>query len=989
MTSRTTIGFAETMAEDMASRRLRAERAKALFGDDAEDPMTIGRFALEGELGSGGQGAVFVARDPELDRKVALKRLHSPDAQKARRLLEEAKVLARFKHDNVVQVYEVGTDTVEGAYMVMELVDGTPLRKWLEEGSRSWLEVVDALVGVAKGVAALHDKGVVHRDIKPDNVVMDASGRVKLVDLGIALVEPTAGATTLPEGMEPTPLEIAGTYAYMAPEQLRGEADARSDQYAFCVMMHEALFGAMPRRRGKHKVQRPGRHGEGGEQPAARGRIPAALDRVLERGLQHEPSDRFESMSELAARLEAIVRWRRWGRPAVAAAVGLVATLSIAAYVLVPPAEAPCGRAQTGAEIWSDDQRQAVQGAFVASEALAAGAAFTTVDVMLTSYAADLDGAHEQACTALVEGQQAPAAAHARLACLARSQGIMAEVVEQLATASADEVANAAERLGRLPVLAECASPSGATEVCDADASVPGHEEALEQIGLKLQAAEARIMLGRYDQGLQLAKAALDLAEPEALAGVRARAWLMHGRLAYEGQQLDVAIASLEAALSLAERQACDGVAAEALTLMAKVRALQTTGDADEALRWSQQALDKLDRRGDDGLRRADALNSRGLVLHRRLARFEEADALYREAAALREKYLPEAALALADTLLNRGSVLASLDRIDEAISLLEHALALRTETLGADHPGLFKIHVNLGNRRLAKGDLVGAEAAFVQAIDLASAGLGPQHRKVGELHLLLVAVLDRQRRFDEALAHGQQALDIYAVALAPDDLEWITAWGAMGQVYNDANHPEKALPWLQKVWELVRTHPTAGPLKPALAAYRLGVAEAKSGAPARALPWLDQALEQLVDEQGMRPGREQRGELHAHVQRDRGEVLLVLGRADAAVTAFEDATRWWTEHDGNPESLALARSGLARAIVARDGGVTDGTRARVAELSREALAWMQALPADDTNRTMLAAWMTEHGFAPNAAEAGAKTADQARPTPSREHKER
>jgi len=946
------------LQESLAARRLRAARAKALFGDDADDPMTIGRFVLEDQLGAGGQGAVFVAYDPDLDRKVALKRLHAADAGRARRLLEEAKALARFKHENVVQIYEVGTDPIEGPFMVMELVDGTPLREWLREAPRTWVEIIEVLARVAHGLAALHDKGVVHRDVKPDNVIIERTGRVKLVDLGIALVSEIT-ATTVPEGRpQGGKGEIAGTYNYMAPEQLRGEGvDGRSDQYGYCVMMHEALYGVLPHRRGTRKVRRQRSGGQG----VARGRIPKAIDRVLEQGMRQESAERFESMTALAARLEAIVRWRRWGVPGVAAAVVLVAATSALVWALRPEESEPCGRPQTGAELWSPERREAVQQAFLGSDAPAAGLAFTTVDTMLTGYAEALDAEHAQACAALVDRKLDASVAHARLSCLARSQGVLAEVVEQLGTASAEEVSQAPERLGRLPVLAECTTPSGAAEACDIEATVPGHEAAVRDIGIKLQAAEARIMMGRYDDGLALAKAAVELAAPEALAGMRARAWLVHGRLGYEGQQLDVALASLEEALSTSERQACDGVAAEALTLMAKVRAMQREGDADEALRWSQQALDKLERLGDEGLRRADALNSRGLVLERRLARYEDADALYREAAELRERYLPASALALSDTLLNRGSVLSEIERLDEAIAVIERALTLRIETLGADHPGLFKLYINLGNLRFMRGEVEASEVAYRRAIELASAGLGPRHLEIALLRVRMAAVLDRRREFDRALEEGRQAVAIFEGELEPDDLRWIHAWGGIGQILLDANRPKEAVPWLQKVWELVRTHPQARPLERALAVYRLGSAEAGVPAPERALPWFSQALEQLGGQTPTPPPQGQLGELRAHVQLDRGEILLELHRADEAVTALEEATRWWEQHGSNPERMAFARYALARAIVARDSGVTDAARPRVEGLAREALAWMSAQSWGESTRNEISTWMFEH----------------------------
>ncbi|MCA9712103.1 MAG: tetratricopeptide repeat protein, partial [Myxococcales bacterium] len=572
------------------------------------------------------------------------------------------------------------------------------------------------------------------------------------------------------------------------------------------------------------------------------------------------------------------------------------------------------------------------------------------------------DRAEARACTALVEGEQEAAVAHARLACLARAHGILGDTVEQLTTTTAEELARAPERLAELPVLAACDTLPPSVDACDPEQPVPGHEATVQAIGLKLQAAEVRIVLGRYDEGLALARAAIELtdADPDALAPLRARAWLLHGRLAVEGQHFAQALESLDNAQSLAEQQACDGVAAEALTLMAKVRALQLEADPEEALRWSKQALDKLDRLGDRGPRRADALNSRGLVFHQRLRRFEEADALYREAAELRERFLPATALPLSDTLLNRGAVLAQLGRLDDAVAALQRSIELRAEALGADHPSLYKHYVNLGNRQLERGKVVEAERALLRGLELARVGLGPQHQKIGELHLRIAAVLDHQRRFDEAIGQIRQALDVFDVALEPGALFWIDAWGAMGQVYLDAGNPREAIPWLTRAWDLVAEHPEADAVDRSAGAFRLGAAEALAGAPEQALPWLDRALELLAAGEGATEAKT----LQAHIQLARGEALLEMTRPDEAIEALEHAVGWWDAHAGNPDQLARARWALARALLVEGAGPRDSAvLARADDLSAQARATFAQRSTIDPRLPRIDAWRVEHDF--------------------------
>jgi predicted Ser/Thr protein kinase len=253
--------------------------------------MHVGRYEVESFLGAGGLSLVYIARDPELNRRVALKLLKS-DAQA--RLLREAQAMARVSHPNVVAVHDVG-EWNGRVFLAMELVDGIDLRAWLAAKPHRLVEIVDAFRDAGRGLAAAHAAGLVHRDFKPENVLVGKDGRVRVTDFGLA------------ESLDapaPTGDAISGTPAYMAPEQHRAEnVDARTDQFAFCVALHEAAYGERPFR-GKDYPQLRDAVLAGAVSPApARPRVPRTLRRILLRGLSMRPGDRWPTMEGLLAAL--------------------------------------------------------------------------------------------------------------------------------------------------------------------------------------------------------------------------------------------------------------------------------------------------------------------------------------------------------------------------------------------------------------------------------------------------------------------------------------------------------------------------------------------------------------------------------------------------------------------------------------------------------------------------------------------------------------
>ncbi|HWB80672.1 MAG TPA: serine/threonine-protein kinase [Nannocystaceae bacterium] len=303
----------------------------------------IGRYRVVGTLGRGGMGRVYEAVDDRLDRGVAVKILHEhlSDGHR-RRLVREAQALARLSHPNVVHVYEIEEADGE-TFIAMELVRGQTLEEWARrDPSPSWRVCVEVYRQAGAGLAAAHSEGLVHRDFKPSNAIIDAKGRVRVLDFGIVRQaderEPTAaedapfvaGPDTVIEGGGLTTTgTLLGTPAYMAPEQMsRHDVDARGDQFSFCVSLYEALYGERPFA-GDTIAQLMFAVTSGHVRPAPTGSaVPSQLRRVLLRGLAVEPEQRWPTMEALLKALEGgRTRTMVWlaGGVAAALAVGFVA----------------------------------------------------------------------------------------------------------------------------------------------------------------------------------------------------------------------------------------------------------------------------------------------------------------------------------------------------------------------------------------------------------------------------------------------------------------------------------------------------------------------------------------------------------------------------------------------------------------------------------------------------------------------------------------
>ena len=298
-------------ADAVEVRVVRANIRAELFPQLAREE-TIGRYRLQRRLGSGAMGVVFAALDPKLRREVAIKLLRTEDASeadRATRLLREARAMAKLSHPNVVNVFDTGLDG-ERVYVVMELVPGRSLAAWLQS-PRPLDQILEVFVQAGRGLQAAHAAGLVHRDFKPENVLVGDDGRPRVLDFGVA--RPTEGMSQSELDGLASPLEalgttitssgmLVGTPAYMAPEQvLGGRADPRTDQFAFCVCLYEALMGVRPFEADNFPELRRRLLETEPEFPP--NRMSPALRELLRRGLARKRESRHPDMARLLERL--------------------------------------------------------------------------------------------------------------------------------------------------------------------------------------------------------------------------------------------------------------------------------------------------------------------------------------------------------------------------------------------------------------------------------------------------------------------------------------------------------------------------------------------------------------------------------------------------------------------------------------------------------------------------------------------------------------
>ncbi|MEM9460526.1 MAG: serine/threonine-protein kinase [Myxococcota bacterium] len=727
-------------------------------------------FRIVRPLGRGGMGVVYLADHLQLERQVALK-LHSAAAGSSgtSRLLREARTMAKLVHDNVITVYDVGT-VDQQVYIAMEYVDGGTVRDWLDEQSRSWREILRVFVAAGRGLAAAHHAGLVHRDFKPDNVLVGRDGRVRVADFGLARAAEGEGgvplrwrdaargtpsgifaAVTTEQGLRLTATGVlVGTPAYMAPEQHEGQAaDPRCDQFAFCVSLYEALYGERPFR-ANTLVELVDRM-VGGDpiEPPREHDVPPFVRASLRRGLSRDPAKRFASMEGLLRALEhdpAAARWRRVAL--VAGAVTVAVGVGVAQRVATRD---PCagGRARL-AGVWDAARGASMEQALAERGGSLGAVVGPRVRARLDRYGDDWIEAYRDACEATHRRQvQSEEALDLRMACLDVRRAELAALAEVLAEGDEDVVARADRASLSLSSLSPCAEVEALRRV---EPIAAKDRPAADVVRRGLARAKEEIDAGRYAVAQQLADQGLVDAQALGYVSLEAEALYRVAQARNKGSRHREAVEAFEASLEAAVAAGDDRLA-----LSVTVALIYSDGYQRERYeqgeRWLRHADAWLQRVGDTGVvavRRA--LN--GGLMRRKQGRIDESVASMQQALTLIEGLEGERAVdarqvvlaALAVTLAQKGDIEGSIQIHAEA---LEQAESL----YGPMHPSLATELNNFGAAWIQRGDMVRAEQLIRRALEIRQASLRPDHYSVLESQLNLGITLVGLGRLDEALA--------------------------------------------------------------------------------------------------------------------------------------------------------------------------------------------------------------------------------------------
>ena len=946
-------------------------------------------------------GVVFVAYDEELERRLAVKLLlpglaSGRHSQGEVRLLREAQALARVSHPNVVQVYEVGT-TPEGVYIAMELVRGKPLGEWLAAAPRRWREIVAVFRQAGAGLCAAHAAGVVHRDVKPDNLLVGDDGRVRVLDFSLARPpERAAGDATedTADIVRTRAGALIGTPMYMSPEQLLGEpADARSDQFSFCVALFEALFGVRPfagatvdalrksvvlgdvqasRGRSQRRSQRVDervsrRTGDGdavanGEvaaqlpADAASGTaVPAWLRRVLLRGLRVDPAARYPDMQALLREL-ARDPYRGWRRAALGAGiVALLAAGSVAGMQAVETRAQLCsGGAAHLIGVWDPDRREAAERAVLATGVPFAASTWVHVAGVLDAHAEGWVARRNAACAAShLRGDQSLALLERRNACLDARLRELDALARVLSEARPETVERAVQAAANLRSLASC----------DDDAALlagvpvpedPSRAAAVDALRRRLARAEALERSGDLQGALREVGVAQAAARELGDAPLIAEAAYARGHVALGLTRLPEAIEQLEAAYHAAQRMRHEEVSLmAAVDLVAAHRGL---AHLDVAELWVGLAGDALARAGDPPALTANLLQLRANLASDR-GRPAEALALAQEALSLRQGPEGQVHPDIPQSYNAVGLALHALGRDDEALAAYDEGLTQAGAILGAEHPGVVPLLNNRATLLADRGEFAAALAAYRRGLEIRVAVYGTGHPRYAFSLAQIGDLLVRQGKYGEAAPYLEQALEIRTRALGPDHPEVGDTLTTLGKLEFLRGHSEAAMRATQRA--LVVLSGALGPdhVRVSRVKQNLAAMYRAQGHLAQALAVNAELRAQL--EASLPPG-------HKHLLAVRGNqanVLRELGRHGEAIAELREVLALEEAAQAPPGELArtllnlgiaqLAGGAAAEAVVTAERGLSLAARAEDHEFTREKLelALAQALWARGADR--------------------------------------
>jgi hypothetical protein len=702
----------------------------------------VGRYRLLHLVGRGGMGEVYAAHDPELDRMIAIKIMRGdtyPDGIEAQRLMREARSIARLSHPNLVTVYDVGS-AAGRVFVAMELIEGETLAAWLDREKRPREEILRVFILAGRGLAAAHRAGVIHRDFKPQNVMVAVDGTVRVMDFGLAALRQTLHGPKTPRITRIG--SILGTPLYMSPEQLCGQTvDPRADQFSFCVALYEALYGERPFA-GDNFAELRAAVLAGEPRPAnPSSRVPARLRAILLRGLSVVPGKRFPDMETLLAALDQIVaRQTNVSRVlavgAAAAAVTFALTFGVGWQMRGTRATSRCAApSEKLAAAWPTApgaaRRAQVRAAFQAANVPDARERFERASQSLDSYAAGWAAMSRQICE-------------------------VGALVDAFAHADAKVVRKAVAATFALPSLDNC------TDARALKAGALPTDEPRRSRVLSLRARLAKLWAmaasGQDWQALKPMGALVDEARAAGHEPLLVEALLIYARTRapFDPEGVEPLY---DEAFNRGDAIHADALAAQAAIQLVAIAGIEHHFDAGE--RWSRIA-DATVERGVPLRLRGGFFNNRGtLMAAQGMWRLAEGD--FSAAVAIRQQALgaahpdlatsminlaravlvlddPKRALELASRALDiagasfpaesyevgaarlvRGQALTALRRHSEARADMEAVLDTFERVLGRDHPFLADPMTGLGEVALAEGRAADAQGLLERAWEIRS----------------------------------------------------------------------------------------------------------------------------------------------------------------------------------------------------------------------------------------------------------------------------
>ncbi|MBL8619735.1 MAG: serine/threonine protein kinase [Myxococcales bacterium] len=702
-----------------------------------------GQYRIEKAVGAGGMGVVYLARDLRLERAVAIKLGAARSSSALARIQGEAAALAQLSHPNVVVVHQVGQHAGR-IYLAMEYVGGGTARSWVSERPRTWREIVALYAAAGDGLAAAHSTGLVHRDVKPDNLVVGDDGRPRVADFGLA----RAIAATDDDGEGAISGEVAstrtgavvGTLGYMPPEQLAGEAvDARADQFAFAVALWEALHGRRPFAGATVAELRaaiaatPPAVGEGR-------RVPRHVTEALRRALAPRRDDRWPAMAPLLAALRHDPRVRRQRVALALGGAALAAAIAVPLTLRARSTPDPCTDAEAAlAPTWS--------AARAARLATAVGArAWPGIERRVASYSRAWLIGHRDACRATrVARSQSDDLLDRRMACLDRARVTLGATLDAIERGGPAAGLRAPAALDGLPGLDVCADVAGlaAAEPMPTDPA------------LRAKVAEAtRLVAAAQAATVEDMKPGDDALATQALAAARSGGW-----------KPQIA----EALASQANVMFDSGRAAEAVPLYAEATELALAGGSDRvALRnlldaaWSLGALAKSDE--------AARMLALGRALWERLGR----------PPAETRKVLSTTAF-----------VAQAAGRHADAIAAMRELVAAVDSGRAIGSPA--RDHYNLASALIGAGQIDEGRPILQEAIALAEAEDGPDHANVARYLALRAFIEQQQGQAAAAIATGQRARAIYEAWFGPADYRLPYVLGTIAAAEVSLGHLDRA----------------------------------------------------------------------------------------------------------------------------------------------------------------------------------------------------